>query len=104
MARPSKKPKPTFDVARDPIVDSKSGWVYRSQEIHEPVVHEPLEPHEPFEPREPFEPPQPFEPRESPEPRSWLATGVYLMILPVQIGMSIMLAPVSWLLGTRSRR
>src|SRR4051794_408731 len=30
VAHPSKKPKPTFDVARDPIADSKSGWVYRS--------------------------------------------------------------------------
>jgi len=50
--------------------------------------------------RDRFQPDAPLEPA----PRSWFATGVYLMVLPVTVGMSLMLAPVSWLLGARSRR
>jgi hypothetical protein len=97
VSRTSKKPKPTFDVARDPIADTRSGWVYRS---------DPLANHDPEPPTirtpqngERFEPAAPPQPA----PRSWLYTGVYLMVLPVTIGMTIMFAPVSWMLGSRSR-
>jgi hypothetical protein len=110
VARPNKKPKPTFDVARDPIADSKSGWVYRSDPPPAPPVT-------PFGPVVRDVPPayavpartddvdrfQPDTPA-VPAPRNWVATGVYLMVLPVSIGMSIMFAPVSWMLGIRSRR
>jgi len=110
VARPSKKPKPTFDVAREPIGETKSGWVYRSESLHTatrreavivPEVLDAPEPHESLRPREfRFQPSAPLPPAE----RSWLAIGVYLMVLPVSIGMSIMFAPVTWMLGSRSRR
>src|SRR4249919_1089387 len=40
VARSSKKPKPTFDVAREPIGDTKSGWVYRSESLHTATLRE----------------------------------------------------------------
>jgi hypothetical protein len=110
VARPSKKPKPTFDVAREPLGDSKSGWVYRSESLHTatlreavivPEVLDPAESRDSLKPRESrFQPSAPLPPAE----KSWLTTGIYLMVLPVSIGMSIMFAPVSWMLGSRSRR
>ena len=97
MARSSKKPKPTFEVARDPIAEAKSGWVYRSGP--EPQVVLASEPREVFEPRHSYQPPQSRD-----QQSSWIRTGVYLMVLPVTLGMSMMFAPVNWLLGNRSRR
>lgn len=110
MARPSKKTKPTFDVARDPVADAKSGWVYRS----DPVPPSPVTPMGPVVRDVPpahvvparngngerFRPDTPA----LPASRSWIATGVYLMVLPVSIGMTIMLTPLTWVLGNRSRR
>lgn len=100
----SKKTKPSFDVARDPVAaEPRSGWVYRSdaQPVREPIIDvRPSEPRESREPREPrFEPAAP-----PPEGRSWLATGIYIMALPITLGMTMIFAPVSWILGARSRR
>lgn len=106
MARTSKKPKPTFEVARDPVSDAKSGWVYRSDAAAapEPRAIEFAEPPA-AERRELFEPRPDQAGRSSPQPgSSWVKTGMYLMVLPVTIGMSIMFAPVTWLLSGRSRR
>ena len=40
--------------------------------------------------------------------RGWIMTGVYLMTLPLtlplKLGMAIMWAPVSWMLGARSKQ
>jgi len=112
--KPSKKPKPTFDVARDPIPESKSGWVYRTEPA-EPPRPEPAIPAPPPPPAaQPVRPqPAPSFQRTRPSPpppapaapsRSWLATGFYLMTLPMTIGMTIMFAPVTWMLGGRSKR
>ena len=112
MARPSKKPKPTFDVAREPIAPSGSGWVYRSdsappappavpRETREPQIPEVLEKAAYLPVREPFRPHQAVDAHAE---RSWLQTGVYLMVLPMSIGMTLMFAPVTWLLRGRSRR
>jgi hypothetical protein len=110
VARRSKKSKPTFDVAREPIGETKSGWVYRSESVHTPTLRETVIVPEVLEasasrdilqPRAArFQPAAPLPPAE----RSWLTTGIYLMVLPVSIGMSIMFAPVTWMLGSRSRR
>jgi hypothetical protein len=47
-----------------------------------------------------------FEPAEVPQPptRSWVASGLYLMVLPMAVGMTLLLAPVAWILTARSRR
>lgn len=78
---------------RNPIADTRSGWVYRSDPP-------PLTPSAPprVEPR--------FEPAEVPQPptRSWVASGLYLMALPMAVGMTLLLAPVAWILTARSRR
>ncbi len=109
VPRSSKKPKPTFDVAREPIAATKSGWVYRSEPGDPMPSPETVSPREAAAWRERCTPAEPHEPRFRPDAapppaeRSWFATGVYLMVLPVSIGMSIMFAPVSWLLGNRSR-
>lgn len=109
----SKKHKPSFDVARDPIPETKSGWVYRSEPAE---AREPREPFDPRDSREAFEPRERREPRASraprfepsappsPASRSWLSTGLYLMALPVTLGMKIMFAPVSWMLGSGTKR
>ena len=89
----SKKAKPSFDVARAPLADSRSGWVYRSDAPPLPRSAPPRE-----KPR--------FEPAEVPQPptRGWMASGLYWMALPMAVGMTLMLAPVVWILGARSRR
>ena len=91
MPRTPKKPKPTFDVARDDIAGTQSGWVYRSDA--------------PSLPAPPRKEPR-FEPAEVPQPpaRGWVASGIYWMALPMAVGMSLMLAPVAWILGARSQR
>jgi hypothetical protein len=47
-----------------------------------------------------FEPEAPL----APTSRSWFATGIYIMALPMTLGMAIVFAPVSWMLGSRSKR
>lgn len=109
----SKKIRPSFDVARDPIADTRSGWVYRSdgpaaadadQNTRRTTADE-VRGETATAGRSPAAREERFEPDAAPAPeRGWLATGVYIMVLPVTLGMSIMFAPIAWLLGGRSRR
>lgn len=95
----TKKPKPSFDVARDPIGETKSGWVYRSAPEETPpvVTAELLHPADyMLEPAGSLSAP--------PEPPGWVSTGLLLMMLPITVGVSVMLAPVSWMLSGRTRR
>lgn len=39
----------------------------------------------------------------APPARGWLASGLYLMMLPMTITFDIMFAPVNWMLGARSK-
>jgi hypothetical protein len=36
--------------------------------------------------------------------RGWLATGLYFIALPMTLGMTLMFAPVAWMLGVRPKR
>ena len=47
-----------------------------------------------------------FQPAVAPPPptTSWIFTGVYVMTLPLTLGLSLMFAPVSWMLGSRSKQ
>ncbi|HWF85668.1 MAG TPA: hypothetical protein VG222_12510 [Vicinamibacterales bacterium] len=124
MKRASKKAAPSFDVARDPIAGTQSGWVYRSDaqpssapslgpaahEAERDALHDAAA--SPVAPvpaaRAPRSVPgndSRFQP-DAPPPlrRGWLATGIYLMALPMTLGMTLMFAPVSWMLGARSKR
>jgi hypothetical protein len=93
VAHSPRKPKPTFDVARDPIPETTSGWVYRT-EVEQPqpdlrpilVVH----------------PIAQAAPEESASVAyTMFSAGVYLMTLPVRLGVSIMMTPLHWMLGSR---
>jgi hypothetical protein len=124
----SKKARPSFDIAREPVVAAESGWVYRSDPSAAPVLTD-SGPGEPA-PGEPL--PRIFRPnaaspavldmvpprggvqrraapivQDDAEPAaasSWFATGIYFMTLPITISVQIMFAPVSWMLSARSRR
>ncbi len=128
MKRASKKAAPSFDVARDPIAGAQSGWVYRSdaQPSRDPSPEPPARDaeraalHDAAAATVALVPvPVPaaraqrpvhgsdsrFQPDAPPPPRrGWLATGIYLMALPMTLGMTLMFAPVSWMLGARSKR
>ena len=68
-----------------------------------PVHSEPVRPRpDPARERR-FEPAAPSPSNQS-AGRSWFATGLYLMALPMTLGVSLMLAPVSWMLGARAKR
>jgi hypothetical protein len=113
MTSASKKPAPSFDVARDPLPRAQSGWVYRSDAPPngEPVpasaasrvmpsaappASAPARVHDPA-PR--FQPDAPL-----PPDRGWVTTGLYFIALPMTLGMTLMFAPLSWMLGVRSKR
>jgi len=115
MTPASKKPAPSFDVARDPIPRAQSGWVYRSDT---PAAAPPpasasaaagagpiTAPPAPFAHTPVHDPASRFQPDAPPLlDRGWLATGLYFIALPMTLGMTLMFAPVSWMLGARSRR
>jgi hypothetical protein len=92
VARQPKKTRPTFDVARDPIADTQSGWVYRTEVTAAPEVQQ-APPRDVSSPRE--------QPAETSIAYQVLATGVYLMTLPVRLGVNIMMTPVHWIVGSR---
>ena len=122
MTPAPRKTAPSFDVAREPIPRTQSGWVYRSDAPPDPVrspqptvveadwrvVHDAAPAVSP--PPAALAPPRHraesrFHP-DAPLPpdRSWFATGLYLMALPMTLGMTLMFAPVSWMLSARSKR
>jgi hypothetical protein len=94
----SKKPRPSFEVARAELGESRVGWVYRS-DSPAPIVPEP-----PVIPPPPPPAPAPFSTRSSPRPdvsRGWVETGLGVMGLPVTLTIVAMMAPVLWLLAPR---
>jgi hypothetical protein len=106
VARRPKKTRPTFDVAHDPIADTQSGWVYRTEATARPEVPQVEQVQQNSEVYDLQAGRAVFSPREQPAQTSSiayqvLATGVYLMTLPVRLGVNIMLTPVHWILGSR---
>jgi hypothetical protein len=101
--RGPKTAKPSFNVAPVAFEQARTGWVYRSEEA--PAPAEPADPAWTVSLRLP---PAPVEVRsftrpEPSSPRGWIESGFYVMALPMAITVGMMLAPVIWMLGSRSR-
>jgi len=113
----SKKPKPTFDIARAEVDRSGAGWVYRSD--LPPAVPDLTAASEPSRPSA-IDGPAPrgrgpeaaakqaaqasAAPQESSRKApSWIATGVGVMVFPLTLAVVMMAAPVIWMLSGRDR-
>ena len=80
----------------------RTGWVYRSDTATAPVVVPEPPPVVAARPQPPrIERPSVQAPAES--ERGWIATGFYVMTLPITIAVEIMFAPVNWLMGSGRR-
>jgi hypothetical protein len=82
----SKKPRPTFDVARTELSENRVGWVYRSEALDAGLTTASV----------PAEPAVTTEPA-PPESRSWVETGVGVMVLPLSLTLVAIVAPMYWL-------
>jgi len=100
----SKKARPSFDVARDDLGDTRVGWVYRS-DPPAPIVAEPPPPVFRVKAEATgFAAARVSAPASLPRPdvsRSWVETGLGVMGLPVALTIAAMMAPVLWLLAPR---
>jgi hypothetical protein len=93
--RRSKKSKPSFDLARAQLSEDHVGWVYRSEALEAGMTKSPASASP--------EPPVVAE-RGPQESRSWVETGIGVMVLPFSLTLIAMVAPVYWLLASRERQ
>jgi hypothetical protein len=93
--RRSKKLKPTFDVARTELSVDRVGWVYRSETLDAGLTQSPVS----AAPN----PPVSAEPAQT-ESRSWIETGVSVMVLPFSLTLVAVVAPMFWLLSSRDNQ
>ncbi|HEV3058221.1 MAG TPA: hypothetical protein VGY48_08225 [Vicinamibacterales bacterium] len=106
--RKSKKPKPTFDVARADLGERPAGWVYRSAAPAPSPARAPSV--APSAPPAPGPGPDPAPPEPSDRARSaqtsldWVEAGVGVMVLPLTVAIVAMIAPLLWMLAPRSRQ
>jgi hypothetical protein len=77
-------------VARTELSENRVGWVYRSEALDTGLTQSSASP-EPFVITEPA----------PPESRSWIETGVSVMVLPLSLTLVAMVAPMYWLLSSR---
>ena len=88
----SKKPRPTFDVARTELGEDRVGWVYRSEALEAGMTKSSISAS-----------PDPViaaEPAQQ-ESRSWIETGIGVMVLPFSLTLVAMIAPMYWLFAPR---
>ena len=113
----SKKPKPTFDVARAEVDQTRASWVYRSDPT--PAVPDILAAGETDRSMEVHEPaPRSValeaSSRQAPPTRSpssvssskapgWIEAGVGVMVFPLTLAMVMLAAPVFWMVARRER-
>jgi len=79
-------------VARTELSENRVGWVYRSEVLDAGLTTSPVSP-------EPAVTPEP-----APESRSWIETGVSVMVLPLSLTLVAMVAPMYWLLSSRENQ
>jgi hypothetical protein len=90
--RRSKKPKLTFDVARTELSDDRVGWVYRSETLEAGLTRSSVSTSPgSWVATEPA----------PPASRSWIETGVGVMVLPFSLTLVAMVAPMYWLFSSR---
>ena len=93
--RRSKRSKPSFDVARTELSEDRVGWVHRSEALEPGMTPSSVSASpEPSVVADPA-------PQES---RSWVETGIGVMVLPFSLTLIAMVAPVYWLLASRGRQ
>lgn len=93
----SKKPKPSFDLGREPLAETKAGWVYRSDA---PSVGEPGADPAPV-PRT-----RPATPRTRPAAPapSGRASALESIVMPFELALIVALAPIRWMFRPRRTR
>lgn len=98
----SKKPRPTFDVAKTEISGVRAGWVYRSDAapVETPVVIEPVVVTPIPAPAPVSLPPTAVEPYR----QSWFVTGAGAMVLPFSIAVAMVAVPVIWVMDRANRQ
>ena len=111
---PSRRPRPSFDVARQPLARSgTAGWVYRSDAV--PSVADEARAIESGDGSFPYAPPGPLPPSNTPGPplvaapapsgftlpsaSTAIGFGVGAMMMPFALTMFVMLAPMRWMFG-----
>lgn len=103
--RSTKRGKPAFDVVRDAVEDTRTGWVYRSESAPRPVAPAAASPRFNAAP-----PPGPKpKPQPAPEPAAaaaqpsfgWIAGAMAMMSLPLVITAGMMIAPIALVWAAR---
>ena len=100
--RSTKRGKPAFDVVRDAVEDTRTGWVYRSGTTPRAAVPAAAPPR--------FNAAPPPEPKAKPVPESvpaaqpsfgWIAGAMAMMSLPLVITAGMMIAPIALVWAAR---
>lgn len=115
--RKSKKPRPTFDVARAEVGTGRAGWVYRSDaELPVELESSAAPPASTLErseaaraelthsfPAAPTPAPPPQAQPAASAAAGWIETGVGVMMLPFTLAIVAMVAPMLWVFGSRRK-
>jgi hypothetical protein len=110
--RSTKHVKPAFDVVRDAIEDTRTGWVYRSDTARPAAKPRPSTPPPAaaarFVPSLESVPPPRLAAAPQPKPASavpssfgWMAGAMAVMSLPLVITAGIMIAPIAFVWAAR---
>jgi len=107
--RSTKHARPAFDVVRDAVEDSRTGWVYRSDTARpaKPAAAPPqalqrFVPLPPPPPRAHAALPPRSEPAAAAQPSfGWVAGAMAMMSLPLVITAGIMIAPIALVWAAR---
>jgi hypothetical protein len=102
--RTTKHGKPAFDVVRDAVEDTRTGWVYRSDTARPAAKPAAAAPPPPAAPR--FVASTAPPPRPAPDPAAlpsfaWIAGAMAMMSLPLVITAGMMVAPIALVWAAR---
>jgi hypothetical protein len=94
----SKKPKPSFDVARVDIGAQPAGWVYRSSATADASSAPPIDAEFVSTPHGSAAHATSYE-----ASGGWIEVSVSVMVLPLTAAIVVMLAPVIWMFAPKAR-
>jgi hypothetical protein len=97
----SKKPKPSFSVARADVGAQPAGWVYRSgaRASADASTAPPIDAEFVSTPQSSAQHAPPDE-----VPGGWIEVSVSVMVLPLTAAIVVMLAPVIWMFAPKARQ